>query len=824
MVAVSFVNLPDFVSHFPGVGTGTNRGLWRFDSTGSSSSSNTGPGSNNNLPFAHTETSNGQSVDLMRANGLAQFGTVPAGVDRTLRLRMCLQGVTSMRGMAIETSPDGGVWTERGFFRAWAFDNGRDVGDTFNNYDGETLTCVADGGWVDWTIPIPDGANQVRLAPRYDGTNIRQDQALREFDWGAAAPPVTPPDTPTGLTVVSKTHNEIVVSWSAVSNTDSYTVRLDGVDTAGIVGTSHHFTGLDPSTTYQIAVAAVNTEGSSAFTSNLQVVTNAPPAPPPDTPTGLAVVSKTHNEIVVSWDADPDADMYTVRIDGAQTPGIVTTTHTFMGLGGSIVYQVAVSASNEGGSSPFTSNLAVTTDPTPVAAPATPTGLSVLSKSHNRITVGWDAVSNADTYTVRIDGMATHGIVARVHTFAGLAPSTTYQVSVRAVNEAGGSGFAPNLAVFTNEPPPPPSLPPRDPSRSPHMAISAAYELVDSEGRVTDDITGLVSADHAGHIKRVLCAPIPGLAKFTILGNIHWPTARIRITETLRDTITGSSVSAHLGVYVPTTPDRIVGPRDADVFNVHGVDIMYFLDQPLDRSWQVMDGAPLADTIADLVAAGGVPLKVRLAPVSGTIRGARIWPLHEEYTWLGVANDLLRSASWNDLYSLGDGTITSEPWQPASQLSPVLHIDGTAPDTVLAETARLREDTFGVPNQWVVVDPNLAVEGFWPVEGAGVVTVRNQSDGPTSIDQRGYVRTRRVQTEADSQAVLSEIALRESISDRRPSQQICATVTPVVDVWHGDVVEVTDPRVGLDRARMLVASFMTPLQKGTDMRMELERI
>ena len=50
----------------------------------------------------------------------------------------------------------------------------------------------------------------------------------------------------------------------------------------GITGTSHQFTGLAASTDYRIDVRAVNTAGSSAFTAQLDVTTDAtPPGPPP---------------------------------------------------------------------------------------------------------------------------------------------------------------------------------------------------------------------------------------------------------------------------------------------------------------------------------------------------------------------------------------------------------------------------------------------------------------------------------------------------------------------------------------------------------------
>ena len=393
-----------------------------------------------------------------------------------------------------------------------------------------------------------------------------------------------------------------------------------------------------------------------------------------------------------------------------------------------------------------------------------------------------------------------------------------------------GMGLSEATGTTATPPPPPPPAPvvvpvtppaPGEISRGLHLRVETRAYTVDTQGRVIDDITDRTILD-GGKISRDSCAMIPGGARFVVEGTLLWPSTRIRLTTTLTDLVTGRSVTADQGVYIPTTPGRVVGPQTRDLWQVTAYDLLYLLDQPLDRTWQVLDGDDLAAGLQNVVDAAAVGLVLRLAPVAGTIRGSRIWPLDEEWTWLGIANDLLRSASWNDLYTLGDGTVTSEPWQPARQLSPVLHVDSTDSRTVLAETATLQADTWGVPNRWVVVDPNLAAEGEWPVPGAGVAVVTNQSDGPSSVDQRGYVRIRRVETEADSQAALQLIAERISISDRRPTEQICTTVAPLVELWHGDVIELTDPTVGLFRAPMLVRSWERPLPGG-DMKLDLER-
>ena len=111
-----------------------------------------------------------------------------------------------------------------------------------------------------------------------------------------------------------------------------------------------------------------------------------------------------------------------------------------------------------------------------------------------------------------------------------------------------------------------------------------------------DDITGMISADHAGHILRDICAVIPGMARVHRVRSAalaYRPGPKISLSIT--DTITGQVESApNWGCMLTTTPDRIVGTLEEDVQEVHAYDLLYFLDQALDRTWQVTDGDDLA--------------------------------------------------------------------------------------------------------------------------------------------------------------------------------------------------------------------------------------
>ena len=182
-------------------GTSDN-GRWQADSGGSTTSSDTGPGTNNVLAFVHTETSgSSEDVTTLENNGIATMAAaeIPDQADRTLRLRLCIQGQfgDGTEGMRIdERAADGDVWAEAGFVHGWDYGSAYVSGGTATDENGVTITFAADGGWVDFDIDIADSTTQVRLVPKYvvpvGGTSYTHDVAVRELRWSWTDPPPEP--------------------------------------------------------------------------------------------------------------------------------------------------------------------------------------------------------------------------------------------------------------------------------------------------------------------------------------------------------------------------------------------------------------------------------------------------------------------------------------------------------------------------------------------------------------------------------------------------------------------------------------------------------
>jgi chitinase len=86
----------------------------------------------------------------------------------------------------------------------------------------------------------------------------------------------TAPSAPTGLTVTGTTSSSVSLSWTAPSGTvTGYDVYKSGSEVGTVTGTSDTVTGLSASTAYTFTVAAYNSVGTSAQSSQVSATTSS---------------------------------------------------------------------------------------------------------------------------------------------------------------------------------------------------------------------------------------------------------------------------------------------------------------------------------------------------------------------------------------------------------------------------------------------------------------------------------------------------------------------------------------------------------------------
>jgi len=211
--------------------------------------------------------------------------------------------------------------------------------------------------------------------------NISTAGSSMTFSFSIVGAPTDPPATPTGLSAVSISHDQIQLSWidQALDETGYRVERsVNGIDFTQITSlasdsVNHTDTGLTPNTTYWYRIYAVNGAGSSDF-SNVDSATTLPPPPPPAAPTGLTATPTSDSSITLSW-SDNAIDETEYRVHRSPTEsGIWTTIATLPmdstgygdnGLSPSTDYSYQVAAINAWGES-VSSIVSATT----LAAPA----------------------------------------------------------------------------------------------------------------------------------------------------------------------------------------------------------------------------------------------------------------------------------------------------------------------------------------------------------------------------------------------------------------------------------------------------------------------
>lgn len=157
---------------------------------------------------------------------------------------------------------------------------------------------------------------------------LSSDSAYATSEWSATSNTYVTSDLATPVvTVSSVTQTSATLSWGAVANRSSYTVKWRAVgastwnQTTGLTATSKAITGLTLGTTYEYEVYAVG-NGTTFITSSAATGTFTTVALITlDTPTNLASSNITNNSATVSWSGDDRATQFKVeyRASGAST-------------------------------------------------------------------------------------------------------------------------------------------------------------------------------------------------------------------------------------------------------------------------------------------------------------------------------------------------------------------------------------------------------------------------------------------------------------------------------------------------------------------------
>ena len=307
-----------------------------------------------------------------------------------------------------------------------------------------------------------------------------------------AAPTLTAPAAPTGLTATADGPETISLFWNAPTDNGGaaitgYQIEVspNGTDSwddleanTGSIATGYTHTGLDAGTRRYYRVRAINSQGTGAA-SNVDDATTSP-ATVPAAPTELTATPDGQTIINLKWKAPTNRGgvpitgyQIEVSLNGTDTWTDVTPAHTgtgrtysHTGLSPGTTQYYRVYARNSKGLSAAASNVVnATTSAATATRPGAPTGLTATASGQTIINLRWNAPSDnggaaitgyqievsstgvANTWTELVPN---HTTTTYAHT--GLSPNTTRHYRVRAINSAG-TGAASNTVNATTSPP-----------------------------------------------------------------------------------------------------------------------------------------------------------------------------------------------------------------------------------------------------------------------------------------------------------------------------------------------------------------------------------
>jgi hypothetical protein len=247
----------------------------------------------------------------------------------------------------------------------------------------------------------------------------------------------------TAPTAFAVSNSSVSVNWVPLTGVTPsyYVIYKNGVEVARPAAgtTSFTVTGLAASTSYNFTVAYSVASGATAAASPvLTVATTAAPVAPPAIPAAPALPTATlvtTTGLTLNWAAVAGATGYTVYQNGVALPAVTGTavSRPIAGLVSGTTYNYTVAATNAGGASAQSAQLAVKTTAvaTTVSAGAVPTPTSVPGTA-GQLILNWTAVTGATGYVVYQNGLLLPLVAgtATTRTISGLTPGVSYNFRI----------------------------------------------------------------------------------------------------------------------------------------------------------------------------------------------------------------------------------------------------------------------------------------------------------------------------------------------------------------------------------------------------------
>lgn len=326
----------------------------------------------------------------------------------------------------------------------------------------------------------------------------------------------------------------------------------------------------------------------------------------------------------------------------------------------------------------------------------------------------------------------------------------------------------------------------------PAVFTSAGLEVIGMDLLMIEDLTDLFAG---GKITRGSYDIIHAKADFTLESELDWGGVLLR-PYMLWYRNDGEPIRFNLGAYFPVVPGYDVGELP-QVYTMEGFDILDLLGDLVGESYSVVAGTSYVAAVEQILTElGYTRFSISTEYASTVLPSTRTWAIDSNLTWLTIVNDLLNAVGYQGIWSDWDGRLRSDPYRAPRERASEFTYTSDVLTSMISRKRRLETDFYRAPNRWVFYRTNN-VDGEPPVEGNGVYTYINQSEGPTSVEaRRGRVVSKVLGLEAADHDALVRQAQVTISEDLFPQTRIPVTTAPNPLHWHFDRCTVADEALG----------------------------
>ncbi len=302
------------------------------------------------------------------------------------------------------------------------------------------------------------------------------------------------PTVPQNINLQSKTDTTIELIWDACTDNVAvfeYDIYRDGVLSGTTNDVTFNDTGLSPNTTYVYSIKARDVAGNtSEASSSLEITTElSSDVTAPTAPSNLVLVAKSYNSIELSWGASVDdvgVAGYDILINGTPiVQGVNVTNYVITGLTPNTEYNLSIVAKDEAG------NLSEASDALLVKTLlATPVNV-ISSICTTKIILSWDAVDDAASYDIEVDGVLNEGVTATSYTHNNLLSNTQHTYKIRAKNGSEESSWGQEISATTGVL----SIPSNISTSQTFTSITVSWDSVDEADEYDIEMEGVIVAN-----------------------------------------------------------------------------------------------------------------------------------------------------------------------------------------------------------------------------------------------------------------------------------------------------------------------------------------